>query len=94
MVHLPAVDPSDATHLFVGQVGSVDVGYLGGEVVEDVGRGLVQLVGVVVEDPPVGQRVESVWRGHQGQVHHVALLHHLHRLGLSDDLYRHWDTVT
>ena len=60
MVHLPAVDPPDATHLFVVQVGGVDVGHLGGEVVEDVGRGLVQLVGVVVEDPPVGQRVESV----------------------------------
>ena len=60
MENLSAVQPRDAAHLLVTQAAGVDVGHLGVDVVEDVRRGLVQLVGLVLEDPLVGQRVESV----------------------------------
>ena len=86
------VDSPDADHLFGSQIGGVDVGQPGGDVVEDVGWGLIQLVDFLLEDPPVGHREQSVRHGHYCQVHLFALTHCLHLLGPGGDSYRHWDT--
>ena len=86
------VDSPEADHFLIGKVGGVDVGQPGGDVVQDVGWGLVPFVDLLLEDPPVGHREQSVGHGRHRQVYRVAPIHCLHRLGPGGDLYRHWDT--
>ena len=91
MVDLAAVNPPDLSHLFISQISGVDVGQLGLKIVDDMGWGLVGLVGLVLEVPLVGHWVEVVRCRHHRQVHDVPLPHRLIFCRSGHNLYRHWN---